>query len=326
MRAHTHIVEITSFCNLRCPFCIVNNGMTRPHRTMPLREVARVLDEIAALGPGQEVYLFNYGEPMMHPHVEQVVRHAHSLGLRTKISTNGVHLARKGPAVVRGGLDVLLIDLDGVSREAHATYRVGSDAERVKGAIRSFMTEIAGEPVRTEIVLQTIVHKQNVGEMASIRAFAREVGITRVAWKALGLDLGVRLSKEAFDAARARYVPDDKRFDRYAGLLRESAQPCPFSEMNGVILSNGDYVLCTHDADGHIVLGNVLVSGYRVLRETAFAAYRERVAAKALPICVSCSMSTNLGFVEDLERELPLDGPINFGAGLTPGPCADEVS
>jgi hypothetical protein len=87
--------------------------------------------------------------------------------------------------------------------------------------------------------------------------------------------------------------------------------------MNGVVLSNGDYVVCTHDAQGELVLGNVVTQGYLALRSSAFERVRLDVAAKRLRICSTCSMSANLGYVEHVPSGRVLPGSVNFSeAGL----------
>lgn len=312
MRNATHIIEVTTVCNLRCPFCIVNHGMRRPHRHMSVDQVVRLADEIASFGPSQEVYLFNYGEPLLHPAIAEIVRLMSQRGIRTKISTNTTNLERVGPAVVKAGLSVMLLDLDGITQDAHETYRAGSDVLVVMDEIRRFMACAEVRDGTTQVILQTLVHSRNIAQLAEIRAFARSVGIRHIAWKSLGLDLGVELSPTEFAEKKRELIPAGTVFDRYAKLLRESDEPCLFAEMNGVVLSNGDYTICTHDADATVVIGNVFVSGYRQLRDSAFMALQEKIAQKKLPPCSGCSMSANLGYVEELDKNVALPGPINF--------------
>lgn len=282
---------------------------------MDLEKARSILEEIKNIGPGQIVYLFNYGEPMLHPRIGEIVAICTEWGIRSKISTNGFRIDSKGPEVMRSGLDVLMIDLDGVSEEAHTTYRVGSDIHALMENIKTMMERIKGDNIETRILLQTILHQRNVNERDKIRAYAREVGIQYIAWKALALDLGVTLGDEAFEETYNNLVVKGGEFDRYAGLLRRNEKlACPFGQMNGVVLSNGDYVVCTHDANAEIVLGNVFEEGYKTLRDHFFNTWRERAGRKALSICDTCSMSTNLGHIEDLEEKNSLEGTVNFSA------------
>ncbi len=312
MRKDTHILELTSFCNLHCPFCLVNHGMKRPHRHMTLEETSGLLREIASIGPDQEVYLFNYGEPLLHPEIVRIVQLATSLGLRTKISTNGIHLSQLGPQLVSAGLTVLMIDLDGITHRAHSTYRVGSDVIALKAEIREFMDAIKTRSAVTQIMIQTLVHNVNLPEMGAIREFANSVGIQFIAWKSLALDLGVSLGEQARLAAYSQLIPQGTQFDRYAGLIRDNGNYCIFGDMNGVVLSNGDYTVCTHDAQGEVVLGNVFKTSYLELRESAFELARDQIRSRNLIPCSRCSMSTHLGHVEDLARGQAVKQAVNF--------------
>lgn len=279
---------------------------------MPLSQVEQLVTEIASFGPGQEAYLFNYGEPLLHPNITTIVERMSARGIRTKISTNATNLSRVGPAIIRAGLSILLIDLDGVTQDAHGTYRVGSDVSVVMDEIRGFMATSEAHEGRTQIILQTLVHNRNLSQRDELRNFARSVGIRYLAWKNLALDLGERLDPVAFAAAQKRLIPVGTEFDRYTRLIRNSNALCLFAEMNGVVLSNGDYVVCTHDADATVVLGNVFITGYRRLRESAFESIREQIAQKRLAPCSSCSMSSNLGYIEELAEGKQLPGSINF--------------
>lgn len=143
---NTHIIEVTSVCDLKCPFCIVNNGMNRPHKMMEYSTVTNLLNQIALLEGEQIVYLFNYGEPMLYPKIGEIVQLCSDLGIISKISTNGFRLDSKGPEVVNAGLSILMIDFDGVTQKAHSTYRVGSKIEALKSKIGSLMNQISREP------------------------------------------------------------------------------------------------------------------------------------------------------------------------------------
>jgi MoaA/NifB/PqqE/SkfB family radical SAM enzyme len=81
---------VTDRCNLDCHYCNeYDNGVPHP----PLGDLQRRMDKIRALGV---VRLgLQGGEPLLHPDIVEVVRHARSLGFEpVSLATNGFLLSR----------------------------------------------------------------------------------------------------------------------------------------------------------------------------------------------------------------------------------------
>lgn len=75
-------------CNLHCTFCYAGFPDTRTH--LPLAQAKDVIDRLAAAGTDKITFVG--GEPTLHPHLAELVRHAASLGLVTCVVTNGARL------------------------------------------------------------------------------------------------------------------------------------------------------------------------------------------------------------------------------------------
>jgi radical SAM protein with 4Fe4S-binding SPASM domain len=80
-------VEITNICNLQCSFC---PEVIRPKGLIELSLFRRILDEISPLT--DEVTLHLMGEPLLHPHLEELVELCHHRGIRIFLVSNGVLL------------------------------------------------------------------------------------------------------------------------------------------------------------------------------------------------------------------------------------------
>lgn len=84
-------LEITNVCNLRCSFC---PGSRRPQGFLTLEQF-RIL--AGRLRPHtQYLYLHLMGEPLLHPHLEQLLETGEELGFRIMITTNGTLLSKWG--------------------------------------------------------------------------------------------------------------------------------------------------------------------------------------------------------------------------------------
>jgi MoaA/NifB/PqqE/SkfB family radical SAM enzyme len=75
--------ELTSACNLKCEFCLVE--IRRRH--LPVAAVVRIADELIAARVDK--VLLSGGEPLLHPGVEAVMRRLSEAGVLVKLLTNG---------------------------------------------------------------------------------------------------------------------------------------------------------------------------------------------------------------------------------------------
>ncbi len=105
---------VTDQCNLDCAYCTEYDN-SRPHPA--LDDLKRWLDHIRGLGTVRVALVG--GEPLMHPDIVEVVRHARGLGLATSLTTNGFLL--NGDLVGRldaAGLEVMQISVDRMTPSA----------------------------------------------------------------------------------------------------------------------------------------------------------------------------------------------------------------
>lgn len=77
------IWELTSACNLKCAFCLVE--IKRQH--LPAAKALALADALA--DAGAEKVLLTGGEPLLHPAAEAIVRRLSARGVLVKLLTNG---------------------------------------------------------------------------------------------------------------------------------------------------------------------------------------------------------------------------------------------
>ncbi|MEF2232199.1 MAG: radical SAM/SPASM domain-containing protein [Pseudodesulfovibrio sp.] len=129
--------EPTSFCNLRCPACPTGtrrSGLERASRDMA--GFKTLLDEVGDYL--FTVYFYNWGEPLLHPELPEMVAHAHGKGILCHVSSNLSMPLSDGycERLMTSGLFQLKVGVDGATPEGHAAYRVGSDLAVVKDNLR----------------------------------------------------------------------------------------------------------------------------------------------------------------------------------------------
>src|SRR5229473_7193215 len=105
-----HIIPMRR-CNLACGYCNEYDQISKP---VPLDVLHRRLDKLAELGTS--IVTISGGEPMMHPQLDEIVRHIRSHGMIAGLISNGYYFT---PDRIKrlndAGLEYLQISIDNVN-------------------------------------------------------------------------------------------------------------------------------------------------------------------------------------------------------------------
>ena len=105
-----HIIPMRR-CNLDCGYCNEYDDVSKP---VPLAEMKRRLDLLADMGTS--MITISGGEPLMHPELEEVIRHARERGMYAGMITNGFLLSKERIGKLNdAGLEYLQISIDNVT-------------------------------------------------------------------------------------------------------------------------------------------------------------------------------------------------------------------
>jgi MoaA/NifB/PqqE/SkfB family radical SAM enzyme len=110
--AHPLLVQIVPIrrCNIDCGYCNEYDKVSPPVPTAAMR--IRI-DKLADLGTS--VVAFSGGEPMLHPDLDDLIRHIRARGMMAGLITNGYFLVPKRIEELNAaGLDFLQISIDNV--------------------------------------------------------------------------------------------------------------------------------------------------------------------------------------------------------------------
>jgi organic radical activating enzyme len=104
-----HLIPIRR-CNLACTYCNEFDDYSKP---VPLDEMQRRIDHLGRLGTS--FIVISGGEPMLHPELDDVIRHIRKRCLLAALITNGYLLTKERiERLNRAGLDHLQISIDNV--------------------------------------------------------------------------------------------------------------------------------------------------------------------------------------------------------------------
>ena len=104
-----HIIPIRR-CNLSCAYCNEYDDFSKP---LPLDVMFSRLDHLAELGTS--IITISGGEPLLHPQLEDIIRHIRLRGMIAGMITNGYLLTRaRIESLNDSGLEHLQISIDNV--------------------------------------------------------------------------------------------------------------------------------------------------------------------------------------------------------------------
>jgi len=116
-------VSLTDRCNLRCTYCMPADGLKWLPKLnlLTAAELTRVL-RIAVTRLGITSVRFTGGEPLVAPHLDEVVAATAALEPRPSIAltTNGIGLSDRAAGLARAGLDRVNVSLDTLDRARFA--------------------------------------------------------------------------------------------------------------------------------------------------------------------------------------------------------------
>ncbi len=249
-------IETTNHCNLRCTICPVNRGMVRAKKWLDPAVFERLIDRSPTV---RFILPFQWGEPLLHPALDRMVRYARDRGIRSMLTPNGTLLDEAmASRLFDSGLSRLTLSIDGDD----ATH------ERIRG--------VALAEVRERFLATRRLRDARNAE--------------------LRLDVSMVLddvTKPALDHYRAQWTGIADRVQVIPRLAQGPRTTACREAWRGslVVLVDGTVTTCCADSEGQLALGN----GHRdapaqLLNNDAFRALRRahRACEWKAP-CAGCS-------------------------------------
>jgi len=253
-------VELTSRCNVACSYCDVNRSLRRQARDLDLAVLERLLRETPS---ARTLLPFQWGEPLLHPALDEAVALAARRRVRTYVTTNGTLLdAARLRRLSAAGLTRLTVSLDGTPDD-HAARR-----------------GYAQEPI--------------LQRLADARACQQRERLP------VRLDVSMVVDESVADrlpAFRARLAPLCDRVQLIPRLRQGARTRACREPWRGalVVLSDGRVTACCADAQGELSLGRVDTTGRggptapQLYAGPAFTALRRAQRERRFPgPCATC--------------------------------------
>jgi radical SAM protein with 4Fe4S-binding SPASM domain len=181
-------IEVTGACNLRCRMCLVRYAppVGRREGALAYEQVLELLDGLPAL---TRLTLQGLGEPLLSPHLVDMVRHAGARGIHVGFNTNGTLLSRSvADELVAAGAGHVHVSLDGATAATYEDVRHGSRLRPRPGNFRLVVRNLRGlvaaraaaGATHPHIELVCVAMRRNVDELPALVDLAADIGVDRV--------------------------------------------------------------------------------------------------------------------------------------------------
>ncbi len=162
-------IESTAKCNLKCNFCPRTDFMTRDVGNMDLKLYKEIIDTVKPVF----ITLSQFGEPLIHPQIEEFINYADSKGVVVRITTNATLLSEKNSKMlVNSGLSHAMVSFDSCHKETYEKLRVGATFENVVERIKIFVRQAREKGGRYPIIsFNVTLSNDNIHEIREMIDF-----------------------------------------------------------------------------------------------------------------------------------------------------------
>ena len=288
-------IDTTNICQLKCPLCHTGLGtVNRQKGVMHFDLFKKTIDEIKDYCIWLSLY--SWGEPFLNREIDSYVDYAHKANIATIISSNFNKPMTPDMAerLIRSGLDVLIISLDGTTQDVYEVYRVGGHLDRVLDNIRLLVQkkkELGYKTPYTE--WQFIVMRQNEHQISEASRMSKELGVNGIVFKNVDFPHG-----ESDPQLAERWLPvsrggsrGERPFDK---PYHENGDRCWRLWRSGVVNWDGGYAPCCYLTDASDDFGDVKSHSIKEIWNnqhyiTARGLFNDGFVPKAHVGCLNCN-------------------------------------
>lgn len=178
-QSFNYIIEVVGTCNLRCPSCPVGNlgDAGRGRGFMDVGLFSQIVDKIRREAPSKHVslWLFNWGEPLLHPEIARMIRIGREAGFPVVLSSNLNHKHDFRKAI-EAGPSQLIISTSGFTQDVYRRTHRRGDIEVVKANMRKLREHM--DEFRSQMTVNVAYHlyRHNLLDANPMAAYAQSLG------------------------------------------------------------------------------------------------------------------------------------------------------
>jgi radical SAM protein with 4Fe4S-binding SPASM domain len=235
------LIEPTSICNLRCPFCFQIDDYFRDkdkNGFINLKLFRKIIDDAVNSGV-KALTMASRGEPLLHPDFNKMLDYVKGKFLELKINTNAMLLDEKMiNAILRNEVNEVVFSIESTNEKDYSKKRVGGDFNRVLENIKKF-NEIRKECYKnskTNTRISGVILKQNEDQKEYVRFWSKYVDYI----------------------ATVNFIDRNKTYKKKEEYSHK--EPCSLLWNRMYIWWNGDCNPCDYDYKSELKFGNLKIN------------------------------------------------------------------
>lgn len=197
---------LTNSCNLRCPHCYMKAG-EKLKNELSCDDWRKLLSDFR--NEGGIGVTFTGGEPLMNKSFEEIVKHAHNVGLEVTILTNGILWDEEKIKSLSSYITEIQISIDGFDDKSNSVLRGNDHFEHVKNVAISFANLGVKTSVATTLTLENL--KDGIEE--KYKSFVDSIS------EKVKNHIIFRLSKKMLNGREIKYT-DEQNIEYYKRVLQ----------------------------------------------------------------------------------------------------------
>ncbi|MCK4259325.1 MAG: radical SAM protein [Halanaerobiales bacterium] len=156
---------LTRRCNSKCRYCYLNAQEESTEKELELEKIYMFL-ECYKQNRGKSIQ-FTGGEPLLYPHIEEVLRYANKLGLWVTLFTNGLLLDDDIFIRIKDNVNHFVISLDGPEKVHDFNRGVKKAYQSIIKVLELFKEHKVSYSIQMTIDKFNIEYIDEIGELAS---------------------------------------------------------------------------------------------------------------------------------------------------------------
>jgi len=246
-----YVVEPTNSCNLKCPLCPTGLKIdSRKKGILKIDQFKKILNKIedSALA----IYLQNWGEATLLKYLPEMIKLCSEKNIYTNLSTN-FSINYKNDFLlnlIKSGLTVLHIDLDGTTAETYSKYRISGDLDVVLKNIKEVVSIKKNLGLKYPIIETTMMAmKHNEHEIEDFKILSKELNVDQ-------FNVGKIQVNPALNSSK-KWLPENEDLIYSSYLKKKNPGPCHWPWSGMVINWDGNISACCIVDDVKADFGNI---------------------------------------------------------------------
>lgn len=249
------VVEIVGSCNLRCPSC-PNNNMpdsiknNNPSGLMSPELFEKILAKSTSEIRVTDLGLYNWGEPLLHNKLTEIIHIANSFNLPPVLSSN-LNVTIDFDALIAAGPAKIHVSLSGFCQDTYSISHLGGDIELVKNNMEKLSVANEKYGYRTRLNVLFHLYNYNLKDAVLMKKYSANLGFSFTpywaGWGSIEKKLQYVEDKDSLAANELRIAYGKMPFS-YDEALRaiksKDDESCNYQEKYIVINVLGNVQLC----------------------------------------------------------------------------------